>query len=95
MDSILTPNEVVAKGLTIAAFPKRTELQPSSTPCDAKHSRQDEDCWPVYVQLTNGKVFGCDLIVSATGVLPNGTAFAKWCKEGEEVGNVSETIKRF
>ena len=27
--------------------------------------------WPVYVKLTNGKVFGCDLIVSAIGVTPN------------------------
>ncbi|XP_059170159.1 pyridine nucleotide-disulfide oxidoreductase domain-containing protein 1-like [Physella acuta] len=26
--------------------------------------------WPVYVCLSNGKVFGCDLIVSATGVIP-------------------------
>ncbi|ROT70737.1 Pyridine nucleotide-disulfide oxidoreductase domain-containing protein 1 [Penaeus vannamei] len=27
--------------------------------------------WPVYVELTNGKVYGCDFIVSATGVTPN------------------------
>lgn len=27
--------------------------------------------WPVYVRLTNGKVIGCDFIVSATGVVPN------------------------
>lgn len=27
--------------------------------------------WPIYAQLTNGKVVGCDLIVSATGVIPN------------------------
>ncbi|EZA58180.1 hypothetical protein DMN91_011372 [Ooceraea biroi] len=27
--------------------------------------------WPVYVQLTSGKIVGCDLIVSATGVTPN------------------------
>ena len=27
--------------------------------------------WPVYVLLTNGKTYGCDLVVSATGVLPN------------------------
>ena len=29
--------------------------------------------WPVYVKLTNGKVYGCDFIVSATGVIPNTT----------------------
>ena len=31
--------------------------------------------WPVYVKLTNGGVHGCDVIVSATGVLPNSEAF--------------------
>lgn len=31
--------------------------------------------WPVYAQLTNGKVYGCDFIVSATGVIPNNDAF--------------------
>ncbi|XP_073987573.1 pyridine nucleotide-disulfide oxidoreductase domain 1 isoform X2 [Rhodnius prolixus] len=27
--------------------------------------------WPVYVELTNGKIIGCDFIVSATGVVPS------------------------
>lgn len=27
--------------------------------------------WPVYVELTNGKIYGCNFIVSATGVVPN------------------------
>ncbi|CAI9608123.1 unnamed protein product, partial [Staurois parvus] len=27
--------------------------------------------WPVYVELTNGKLYGCDFIISATGVVPN------------------------
>ncbi|XP_063973198.1 pyridine nucleotide-disulfide oxidoreductase domain-containing protein 1 [Diachasmimorpha longicaudata] len=27
--------------------------------------------WPVFAELTNGKVIGCDFIVSATGVRPN------------------------
>lgn len=27
--------------------------------------------WPIFVELTNGKVYGCDFIVSATGVVPN------------------------
>jgi len=26
--------------------------------------------WPAYIELTNGNVYGCDLIVSATGVTP-------------------------
>lgn len=31
----------------------------------------DEGEWPVYVELTNGKTYGCDFIVSAIGVTPN------------------------
>ncbi|XP_073337187.1 pyridine nucleotide-disulfide oxidoreductase domain-containing protein 1 [Pagrus major] len=31
--------------------------------------------WPVYIQLTNGKTFGCDFVVSATGVMPNTEPF--------------------
>ena len=27
--------------------------------------------WPVYVKLSNGHLYGCDFIVSATGVIPN------------------------
>ncbi|XP_003385104.2 PREDICTED: pyridine nucleotide-disulfide oxidoreductase domain-containing protein 1-like [Amphimedon queenslandica] len=31
----------------------------------------DKTSWPFYVKLTNGKVYGADFIVSATGVIPN------------------------
>ncbi|XP_057711951.1 pyridine nucleotide-disulfide oxidoreductase domain-containing protein 1 isoform X2 [Corythoichthys intestinalis] len=34
-----------------------------------------EGKWPVYVKLTNGKTFGCDFVVSATGVTPNTEPF--------------------
>lgn len=27
--------------------------------------------WPIYVVLSNGKIYGCDFLVSATGVIPN------------------------
>ncbi len=27
--------------------------------------------WPVFVRLSNGRVYGCDVVVSATGVSPN------------------------
>ena len=33
--------------------------------------------WPVYVELTNNKIYGCDFIVSATGVKPNVDVFIK------------------
>jgi len=32
----------------------------------------DELDWNVFVQLTNGKIYGVDFVVSATGVVPNG-----------------------
>lgn len=35
----------------------------------------DNEIWPVYVELTNGKMYGCDFIVSATGVTPNTERF--------------------
>lgn len=57
--SILTPEEVKSGNLTV------TELQR-----DNNGSTNDKD-WPVYVELTNGKIYGCDFIVSATGVTPN------------------------
>ncbi|CAF3287369.1 unnamed protein product [Rotaria socialis] len=31
--------------------------------------------WPVYVELTNGKIIGCDFVVSAIGVTPNVETF--------------------
>nr|XP_057933696.1 pyridine nucleotide-disulfide oxidoreductase domain-containing protein 1 [Doryrhamphus excisus] len=36
---------------------------------------QPDTAWPVYVQLTNGKTYGCDFVVSATGVTPNTEPF--------------------
>ncbi|GBO21699.1 Pyridine nucleotide-disulfide oxidoreductase domain-containing protein 1 [Araneus ventricosus] len=38
---------------------------------------QTEDSWPVYTELTNGKIHGCDFIISATGVVPNTTVLQK------------------
>ena len=36
--------------------------------------------WNVYVELSNGKMYGCDFVVSATGVAPNTTPFTKCTK---------------
>uniref|UniRef100_A0A8C0ZWD2 Pyridine nucleotide-disulfide oxidoreductase domain-containing protein 1 n=1 Tax=Castor canadensis TaxID=51338 RepID=A0A8C0ZWD2_CASCN len=36
-----------------------------------KSVKPDKEMWPVYVELTNEKIYGCDFIVSATGVTPN------------------------
>ncbi|NWU94071.1 PYRD1 protein, partial [Upupa epops] len=45
---------------TSATFPKEEKI-----------AEPDEALWPVYVELTNGKIYGCNFIVSATGVVPN------------------------
>lgn len=34
-------------------------------------SSQGGETWPIYVQLSNDKIYGCDFVVSATGVIPN------------------------
>lgn len=41
--------------------------------CEVKNISSPERTneWPVYVELTNGKIYGCDLIISATGVTPS------------------------
>ena len=41
-----------------------------------QHS-SEEISWPVYVELSNGKIYGCDLIVSAIGVTPNVEMFVQ------------------
>ncbi|KAK9510813.1 hypothetical protein O3M35_005519 [Rhynocoris fuscipes] len=42
--------------------------------CELKKLVPDSDMidkeWPVYAELTNGKIIGCDFIISATGVEP-------------------------
>jgi hypothetical protein len=41
------------------------------TPEQYQRISSEEVRWPVYVELTNGKISGCDIIVSAIGVTPN------------------------
>ncbi|XP_063404824.1 pyridine nucleotide-disulfide oxidoreductase domain-containing protein 1-like isoform X3 [Mytilus trossulus] len=57
---LLSPEELESAGLSESHVPE-------SFICDKS--------WPVYVQLTNDKVYGCDFIVSATGVTPNTDPF--------------------
>ncbi|KAF2077143.1 hypothetical protein CYY_001528 [Polysphondylium violaceum] len=37
----------------------------------------DTKQWPVYIKLSNGRIYGCDFIVSATGVIPNSVILTK------------------
>ena len=62
VDSILTAEELTTRGLQLSDIGPGDPLRgPNISPED----------WGVCVLLTNGKVFGCDLVVSATGASPN------------------------
>lgn len=37
---------------------------------DKIEQESSEENWPVYIELTNGKVYGCNFVISATGVVP-------------------------
>ncbi|XP_074861004.1 pyridine nucleotide-disulfide oxidoreductase domain-containing protein 1 isoform X2 [Carettochelys insculpta] len=50
---------------------QKTSLSFPEDNSDKQNAHPDEEMWPVYMELTNGKIYGCDFIVSATGVVPN------------------------
>ncbi|XP_075754130.1 pyridine nucleotide-disulfide oxidoreductase domain-containing protein 1 isoform X2 [Pelodiscus sinensis] len=50
---------------------QKTSLSFPEDNSDNQNAHPDEELWPVYMELTNGKIYGCDFIVSATGVVPN------------------------
>ncbi|OON16775.1 hypothetical protein X801_07399, partial [Opisthorchis viverrini] len=60
IESVLSAAEFKAHGgPTTEPFPQNSSS--SSIP-------EDSESWPVYVLLTNGEAYGCDLVVSAVGV---------------------------
>lgn len=67
---LLTPEEFQALGKPPTQFPKGTSRGKNKTKDDVTPCQED-DRWGVYVALSNGAVFGCDLVVSATGVTPS------------------------
>jgi hypothetical protein len=48
----------------------------------AEHAAPER--WPIFIALTNGRVHGCDFVVSATGVDPNVPRVV--CAPGEATG---------
>ena len=59
-----------------------------------KLEKFEEKDFNVYVELTNGKVFGCDFVVSATGVVPGGEVFKHVANANEEVAIVIDDSMR-
>lgn len=41
----------------------------------SKKDLNKSESWNIYVELTNGKIFGCDMIIVAIGVIPNSDVF--------------------
>lgn len=51
-----------------------------------KAKPDEEKDWPVFAQLNNGMEIGCDLIISATGVVPNCELFKDILRSDTEKG---------
>ncbi|RUS86105.1 hypothetical protein EGW08_006125 [Elysia chlorotica] len=66
----------VERGVEVAAVMSPEEfkdsgMQESLSSLDSSGEPVRASLWPVYVSFSNGRVYGCDLVVSATGVVPN------------------------
>ena len=89
--NLLTPEEFQSRELRATSLPSEEEGSLKSRSAEhvqleaALHTKD----WPVYVELTNGKTIGCDLVVSATGVVPNTSAFVG---SGLEVGYLCMSV---
>lgn len=68
---------VVEFGTEVKAVFRRDELPNEKREAIVDAPLDAQPDWPVFVELRNGKVFGCDFIVSATGVTPNTELFAE------------------
>jgi NAD(P)H-nitrite reductase large subunit len=56
-------------------------------PSEIADSQKKE--WPIYAELSNGKIIECDFIVSATGVIPNSMIPGLEClKKGKDGGYI-------
>lgn len=84
--SLLSP--VQLKNLGKASEPWSGSHGRSGSPETSNCDDIDEDKdWKVYVELTNGRVYGCDFLVSATGVVPNGDAIKRLAEDGRTLKN--------
>jgi small subunit ribosomal protein S18b len=63
-------NSVILKNVQGSPSKVTIEYEAEVISITADHLIESES-WPVFVRLSNGKVYGCDFVVSATGVLPN------------------------
>lgn len=52
------------------------------------------DDWNIQLELKNGKIYGCDFVLSATGVVPNTEPFAKHAKVASDGGLMVDKYMR-
>lgn len=80
MTDTLTPEQLRASHLSPSDLPRPQDQHGVEDTCSQNSDTQKGILqpeksavpdWPVYVVLSNGCVYGCDVIVSATGVVPN------------------------
>ena len=48
--------------------------------------------WPLRVRLTSGRLYGCDFLVSATGVLPGGEVWREVLEVDREGGVLVDSL---
>ncbi|XP_046398394.1 pyridine nucleotide-disulfide oxidoreductase domain-containing protein 1 [Ischnura elegans] len=68
---LLTPEEVKMEAVELFEWREKGEVTGGKDEAAKEH----QISWPVYVMLTNGRCFGCDLVVAGTGVVPNSAPF--------------------
>jgi NAD(P)H-nitrite reductase large subunit len=79
-------NVIVEHEVEVLNVFRKDELTERINQMLADQKADDAIKWPVFVELTNGKVIGCDFVVSATGVTPN-TQFLTDCDTGLELAD--------
>ena len=73
LSEVLTADQVASRGLQSSDV---GSCEPHQGPNISPDPQTSGERWGVYVLLTNGRVFGCDLVVSATGAYPNTSGLA-------------------
>lgn len=85
----------VEHGATLERLIEPTDLSAQAlTPHTPPGWSCGEQSWPVYAKLSSGRVYGCDFVVSATGVIPEGDLFRSVLNVDPEGGVVVDEVMR-
>jgi len=85
----------VEHGVTLEMVLEHPDLvEKKLTPHTPSGWSDGKDRWPVYALLSSGRVYGCDFVVSATGVIPGGELFKSVLKVDSDGGVVVDEVMR-